>query len=292
MRRSPKQPPKPGLERSPLVEEDMSDGQLKQLILDCKTLDAVVDDARGYTRSGVPSKDYLFTQTSAAIALNDANYLWERIHIANQFLLLRTELRAVEPEYHAEITARHMKMITSGRDSAYSSDVTVLNDILTRMGVEQTSYLRPTHSAQFEQNESPNSDSRSPNQKVGKRHGGESDDQTVQDGTDKPWLASTQRTIKAGKTTYSRNTLANVFMKLESITANQRDVAILKYGYVIASDKTIGELLHCSPKSVYDRIKGLKAKLHQPPVVEELRKILAQRGEKDLSESIEKLLRE
>jgi hypothetical protein len=199
-------------------------------------------------------------------------------------------LREATPEDHAKITATYMERITRMRDQAYS-DVGTLNENLTRMGVEETSFLRPTHSAQFEQDESPNPDSRSPNQKVGKRHGFEAGDQPVEDGADKPWLNSTQRTIKVGQNTYYRIKLADVFKKLKPITACQREVAILKYGYSIKSYEEIGEVIHRTRKSVEERDKGFTAKVCQPSVMEELKHILVQHGETELAEGIEKLFK-
>ena len=159
------------------------------------------------------------------------------------------------------------------------------------MEVGETSFLRPTHSAQFELDRSPNPDSRSPNQTAGKRDVGEPGDQSVENGADKPWLNSTQRTIKVGQNTYYRIKLADVFKKLSPITACQREVAILKYGYGIDSYEEIGKIIHRSRKSAEERDDGFKAKVRQPSVMEELKHILVQHGETELAEGIEKLFK-
>lgn len=120
--------------------------ELDDLIRECREWENEIDDMRGYTRSGLPSKDYPPDVVAAAKGLYESpNYFGERRGIARYFQMIHDATTRATPEKSAEMEiVRYRGFIQEIRDEIYK-DVRPLNNKLTRIGMSPTSPLRPTH---------------------------------------------------------------------------------------------------------------------------------------------------
>ena len=140
------QAPAPGFEQAPRKEEDMTVGELNDLMTECQEWSDTIDDMRGYTRSGLPSRDYPPDVVAAAKGLRESpDYFLERDAIAYYFVEIHEAPTQATAEQSAEmIIAGLHERIKNIRDEIYK-DVRSLNNKLTRIGMSPTSPLRPTH---------------------------------------------------------------------------------------------------------------------------------------------------
>ncbi len=141
----PTQAPAPGFEQAPRKEEDMTVGELKDLMRECREWSHGIDDIRGYTQTGRPSRDYSPSQVAAAKGLYELDYFLQRDIIASYFVRIHEAPTRATPEKSAEmIIAGLHELIKNSRDELYK-DVRPLNNKLTQIGMSPTSPLRPTH---------------------------------------------------------------------------------------------------------------------------------------------------
>ncbi|MGD0940152.1 MAG: hypothetical protein ABR905_10605 [Terracidiphilus sp.] len=133
-----------GFEVSPRPEEALTDGELTKLIMDCHEWMDTINDIRGYTRTGKPSRTTNPEMVSAAKMLYKSDYFIKRQCIAEYILQLRKAQNAVSADnFQRHILADYPTMIEDVRDEIYQ-DIASLNTCLSDIGMSATSLLRPT----------------------------------------------------------------------------------------------------------------------------------------------------
>jgi hypothetical protein len=128
----------------PRSEEELTDGELTNLVNLCREWSHAIDDIRGYTRTGASSRNTTPEMRAAAKQLNKSNYFLKREFIAQFLKRIRDARRPGSPFYGVErVIPSSLESIEEIRDEIYQ-DTAALNGLLTAIDLPKDSLLRPT----------------------------------------------------------------------------------------------------------------------------------------------------